>query len=86
MRTRDEYAFVGWVEVRNVKNDHRFTDEELKRLLAIAEFQYDGSRLLLTAKEIEYVCMTVRFNYAKYCHRLDLPFNQALFNHLRIVN
>lgn len=85
MRTPDDYRFVGWIEVRNVKREHRFTDDELKRLLQIAELDYDGFHLKLTTNDIEYLCMMVRFNYAKYCQEFDLRFDDKLFNHLQIV-
>jgi hypothetical protein len=85
MRNANDYKFVGWIEVRNVKRIHSFTEDELKRLLQIAELAYDGSHLLLTPNDIEYLCMIVRFNYAKYCQEFDLKFDDTLFNHLQVV-
>jgi hypothetical protein len=81
----NDYQFVGSIEVRNIRTNHTFTDDELLRLLRIAGLAYDGSRLKLTAKEIEYVCLLVRFNHAKQCKADDRSFDRAAFNHLQIL-
>lgn len=77
--------FVGAIEVRNVNAQHTFSADELSSLLHIAGFEYDGSTLQLTAKDVEYLCLNVRFNFAKHAHKLGIPFDRSAFNHLYVV-
>lgn len=77
--------FVGAIEVRNVRTVHPFSVDELLKLLRIAGFEYDGSTLQLSAKDVEYLCLTVRFNFAKHSQKLGIPFDRSAFNHLQAV-
>jgi hypothetical protein len=86
MLTREDGRFVGSIEVRNVKRDHRLTDDELLRLLRISGLPFDGSHFKLTADDVLYLCMLVRFNFARECQERDELFDDSMFNHLYVVH